>query len=97
PTPYFGAGLIEAISDSALRSNLQSDRAMKSPLGIAGHMNTNGNDGTMTRFGWKAQNKSLLVFAAEAYNVEQGVTNFIFPTEREQHTAGSVNATPADS
>jgi hypothetical protein len=23
------------------------------------------NDGTITRFGWKAQNKSLLVFAGE--------------------------------
>jgi len=33
--------------------------------------NRNGNDSTITRFGWKAQNKSLQLFAAEAYNVEQ--------------------------
>ena len=41
-----------------------------------------GNDGTITRFGWKAQNKSLMVFAGEAYNVEQGVSNEAFTNER---------------
>ena len=51
-------------------------------MGIRGSFNTNGNDGTITRFGWKAQNKSLLIFAGEAYNVESGVTNENFPNER---------------
>jgi CxxC motif-containing protein (DUF1111 family) len=45
-------------------------------------LNTSGNDGTVTRFGWKAQNKSLLIFAGEAYNDEQGVANDVFPKER---------------
>jgi hypothetical protein len=54
----------------------------KSTLGISGTFNRSGNDGTITRFGWKAQNKSLLMFAGEAYNVEQGVTNLLFPDER---------------
>jgi CxxC motif-containing protein (DUF1111 family) len=52
------------------------------PFGITGHENRNGNDGTLTRFGWKAQNKSLVIFSGEAYNVEQGVSNEIFPDER---------------
>ena len=43
-------------------------------FGIAGAFNHNGNDGTISRFGWKAQNKSLHIFAGEAYNVEMGVT-----------------------
>ena len=51
---------------------------------ISGRENRNGNDGTITRFGWKAQNKSLLIFAGEAYNVEQGVTNELFPQERDE-------------
>jgi CxxC motif-containing protein (DUF1111 family) len=38
-------------------------------------VNRNGNDGTVTRFGWKAQNKSLVIFSGEAYNVELGITN----------------------
>jgi CxxC motif-containing protein (DUF1111 family) len=85
PTPVFGAGLIEAISDTTIKNNLASDPGgRKGALGIHGHVNTNGNDGTVTRFGWKAQNKSLLIFAGEAYNVEMGVTNENFQTEREE-------------
>jgi CxxC motif-containing protein (DUF1111 family) len=82
PTPVFGAGLIENIDDATIRSNMAANARLKEVLGISGHVNTNGNDGTITRFGWKAQNKSLEIFAAEAYNVEMGVTNELFPTER---------------
>jgi CxxC motif-containing protein (DUF1111 family) len=96
PTPAFGAGLIEAISDSALKDNLRANGDMKTRLGISGHLNTNANDGTVTRFGWKAQNKSLLIFAGEAYNVEQGVTNVAFITEREENDDCAYNATPED-
>jgi len=78
PTPVFGAGLIEAISDSTIAAN----EAAAKPFGITGHANRNGNDGTISRFGWKAQNKSLVIFAGEAYNVEQGITNELFPDER---------------
>jgi CxxC motif-containing protein (DUF1111 family) len=85
PTPVFGSGLIQAISDTTIKNNLASDpTGLKRHLGISGHVNTSGNDGTVTRFGWKAQNKSLLIFAGEAYNVEMGVTNENFPTEREE-------------
>lgn len=85
PTPVFGAGLIQAITDTTIRNNLAADpTGLKKSLGITGHVNTSANDGTITRFGWKAQNKSLMVFAGEAYNVEMGVTNEIFPTEREE-------------
>ncbi|HTS30943.1 MAG TPA: di-heme oxidoredictase family protein [Bryobacteraceae bacterium] len=82
PTPTFGNGLVEAVSDSALQANLASTASQRAALGIGGRFNTSGNDGTVTRFGWKAQNKSLLMFAGEAYNVEQGVTNNIFPNDR---------------
>jgi CxxC motif-containing protein (DUF1111 family) len=95
PTPTFGLGLIEAITDTTIRRNLASDPSgTKASLGIKGHVNTNGNDGTITRFGWKAQNKSLLTFAGEAYNVEMGVTNESFPTEREENPNCSKNPTP---
>jgi len=84
PTPVFGAGLIESITDTTIRNNLAASAAAKRLLGITGHVNTSGNDGTVTRFGWKAQNKSLMIFAGEAYNVEMGVTNENFPNEREE-------------
>ncbi len=96
PTPVFGLGLVENTPDATLLANLNSTASARSKLGIGGSFNTSGNDGTITRFGWKAQNKSLLIFAAEAYNVEQGVTNEGFPNERNT-TAGCVfNATPED-
>jgi CxxC motif-containing protein (DUF1111 family) len=96
PTPTFGAGLIEAIADSTLKDNLRTNAGMKSRMGISGHLNTSGNDGTVTRFGWKAQNKSLLMFAGEAYNVEQGVSNTLFVTDREEDPGCATNRTPED-
>jgi CxxC motif-containing protein (DUF1111 family) len=96
PTPVFGAGLIEAIDDTAILANIGAGASQKAALGIGGHANRNANDGTMTRFGWKAQNKSLTIFAGEAYNVEQGVTNDIFPNERESAEGCRYNATPED-
>ena len=62
----------------------------------SGSPNISGNDGSITRFGWKAQNKSLVIFAGEAYNVEMGVTNELFPTERDETPACLFNATPED-
>jgi CxxC motif-containing protein (DUF1111 family) len=91
PTPVFGAGLIENIRDAAILENMAANAPMKQYLGIIGHpnrvtgdTNRNGNDGTITRFGWKAQNKSLELFAGEAMNVEQGISNDLFPMEREE-------------
>jgi CxxC motif-containing protein (DUF1111 family) len=95
PTPTFGAGLIEAITDTAIRNNVASDPGgAKANNGIKGHVNTNGNDGTVTRFGWKAQNKSLLIFSGEAYNVEMGITNENFQNEREENPQCATNGTP---
>jgi CxxC motif-containing protein (DUF1111 family) len=93
----FGLGLVENVSDDELRRNLSATAGARAPLGIGGRFNVNGNDGTITRFGWKAQNKSLLIFAGEAYNVEQGVTNELFPSERAMASGCELNPTPEDS
>ena len=102
PTPVFGAGLIEAIPDSAILANMKSDASLKAALGISGHanahlsgnVNLSANDGTITRFGWKAQNKSLLMFAGEAYNVEMGISNQLFPQERDETPGCSLTPLP---
>jgi autotransporter-associated beta strand protein len=75
-----GAGLIEAIDDATIESNAL----------IA---NTDGITGTVAmvhdsptgqlrvgRFGWKAQHATLLDFAADAANSEEGITTRIYPT-----------------
>jgi CxxC motif-containing protein (DUF1111 family) len=80
PTPVFGAGLIENLDDSTLLKNRATN--LNNHFGIAGTFNRNGNDGTITRFGWKAQNKSLHIFAGEAYNVEMGISNELFQQDR---------------
>jgi len=109
PTPMFGAGLIEQIPDSVLLANQSSNTPTKAALGIvgrpnivlafhtiSGQPNKNGNDGTLARFGWKAQNKSLLVFSGEAYNVEMGITNGLFPTERDETPSCQFATLPND-
>jgi CxxC motif-containing protein (DUF1111 family) len=98
PTPTYGVGLIENIADATILANMAANSSLKASLGISGHPNTSGNDGTITRFGWKAQNKSLEIFAGEAYNVEMGVTNELFPNERNAPPASCIfNPTPEDS
>ncbi|MFN0103704.1 MAG: di-heme oxidoredictase family protein [Bryobacteraceae bacterium] len=96
-TPTFGLGLIEAIDDSHLSENLARDASAKGSLGISGRFNRSENDGTISRFGWKAQNKSLHIFAAEAYNVEMGVSSRLFPQERNESPGCGFNLSPEDS
>src|SRR5207237_148348 len=96
PTPTYGAGLIEEIPDSAIVANRVANASTKRLFGISGRVNRNGNDGTLTRFGWKAQNKSLLLFSGEAYNVEMGITNELFQTERDETGACQLVTTPND-
>jgi hypothetical protein len=84
PLQMLGLGLIESIQDREILANHDATAQQRAPLGITGHPNRSGNDGTITRFGWKAQNKSITMFAGEAYNVEMGITNELFPTPTEE-------------
>ena len=80
-TPLFGAGLIEAIPDSAIV--LGTLRAK--PAGVAGKVamvrDVASGELRVGRFGWKAQHATLLAFSADAYANEMGITNRFFPTE----------------
>jgi CxxC motif-containing protein (DUF1111 family) len=83
-TPTYGTGLMELIQESAIIANMNANQTLKQSLGISGHANYSDDDGTITRFGWKAQNKSLLYFAGEAYTVEEGVSDEAFPSENDE-------------
>jgi len=96
PTPVFGLGLIEEISDQTILTNVAANGSAKTALGISGRVNRNGNDGRITRFGWKAQNPSGLVFSGEAYNVEMGITNEGFQVERDETLACQFATLPND-
>jgi CxxC motif-containing protein (DUF1111 family) len=84
PLQMLGLGLIDSIQDREILARQAATASHRAMLGIAGRPNRSGNDGTITRFGWKAQNKSLTMFAGEAYNVEMGITNELFPTATEE-------------
>lgn len=83
-TPFFGGGLMEIIQDSDIVANMNSNLTQKQTFGITGHPNYNADDGSITRFGWKAQKRSLMLFAGEAYNIEEGISNEIFPNKTDE-------------
>jgi CxxC motif-containing protein (DUF1111 family) len=104
PTPLFGVGLVENVPDQNLMNDAAALASLRSSLGIGGKFNhkpntdqafnSSGNTGTIMRFGWKAQNASLLLFAGEAANVEMGVTNELFTVERAANC--NLNPLPED-
>ena len=80
-TPIFGAGLIEAIADQDILLNAQRRQAD----GVQGRVSmvTDVVSGKQRvgRFGWKAQQATLLAFSGDAYVNEMGITNRFFPKE----------------
>jgi CxxC motif-containing protein (DUF1111 family) len=83
PIPVFGAGLVEAISDDTLLAlEDPSDRDRNGVIGRAAVVtDVATGERRVGRFGWKAQQASLLAFAADAYRNEMGITNDLFPKE----------------
>jgi CxxC motif-containing protein (DUF1111 family) len=102
-TPLFGLGLIEAIPDAAILANA----ARAKPDGIRGRaamiVDVASGERRVGRFGWKAQQATLLTFAGDAYRNEMGITNRFFPTENAPNgnqallAAFDANADPEDA
>lgn len=83
PIPLFGAGLVEAIPDNTLLA--LEDPFDRDGNGVTGRAATIIDVATgerrIGRFGWKAQQATLLAFGADAYRNEMGITNDLFPKE----------------
>ncbi|MGY4539168.1 CxxC motif-containing protein (DUF1111 family) [Mucilaginibacter sp. UYNi724] len=81
--PVFGLGLLEAITDNTILGN--ADPGDKDGDGISGKANmvwdVLKSQKVLGRFGWKANQPSLLQQVGAAYNGDIGITNFIFPKE----------------
>ena len=84
PLQLYGLGILDGIQDREILGRHLATANLREELGIQGMPNRSGNDGTITRFGWKAQNKSIMIFSGEAYNVEMGVTNDLFPQATDE-------------
>jgi CxxC motif-containing protein (DUF1111 family) len=80
----YGAGLIEAIPDSAIIANQQAEvaqnpRAAGNVIMVADPSDNNAL--RVGRFGWKDQEPSLMAFSGDAYDNEMDVSNTVFPFE----------------
>ncbi len=80
-TPLFGLGLIEAIPDSTLIANATAPKPDNVSGRAAQVTDVVSGDTRVGRFGWKAQQATILAFSGDAYNNEMGITNRLFPTE----------------
>jgi CxxC motif-containing protein (DUF1111 family) len=91
-TPIFGAGLIEAIPEATLLQN----EARPSVDGIRGKaariVDIASGQNAIGRFGWKAQQATLLSFSRDAFLNEMGITNRLFPKENAPNGKADVLA-----
>lgn len=83
PIPLFGIGLVEAIADETITALEDPDDADGD--GIRGRAARITDVATglprIGRFGWKAQQATLLAFSGDAYRNEMGITNDLFREE----------------
>jgi CxxC motif-containing protein (DUF1111 family) len=81
--PLFGAGLVEAIPDETLvRLEDPEDRDGDGIRGRAARVDDVASGSRrIGRFGWKAQQATLLAFAADAYINEMGISSDLFRQE----------------
>jgi len=83
PLPVFGDGLVEAIPDESIVALEDPDD--RDGDGISGRASRVHDVATgrerIGRFGWKAQQATLLAFSGDAYRNEMGITNELFPDE----------------
>lgn len=82
-TPLFGLGLVDAVLDSTFKNLAADEYYYYPPTAGRAHLVPNPPAGknTVGKFGWKGQVPSLLVFAADAYLNEMGITSSIFPQD----------------
>lgn len=81
--PVFGLGLLEAMEESTILLHQDIDDADGD--GISGKANyvwdPQSQSTVIGRFGWKANNPTLLVQNAGAYQQDMGVTNYVISAE----------------
>ncbi|WP_297076455.1 di-heme oxidoredictase family protein [Thermoleptolyngbya sp. M55_K2018_002] len=81
PSPVFGTGLLEAVPEAEILALADPDD--RDGDGISGRPNAvwdvEQHAEVLGRFGWKANNPTLLQQGASAYINDMGVTNPLFP------------------
>lgn len=96
--PMFGLGLVDAVPDAEFAAVVHQEQ-LHNPL-TAGRQNFVVDPATgqsrMGKFGWKAQEPTLLAFTADANVNEMGITSPLFPQENcPQGNCALLAANPA--
>lgn len=80
-TPLFGLGLMEAIPEATILAGVRANPVdgVKGKASVVTDVVSGAQ--RVGRFGWKAQQATVLAFAADAYLNEMGITNRFFATE----------------
>ncbi len=94
-SPVFGDGLIEIIQNADILAKWNATASSRAAKGIGGHPSI-ADDGSIARFGWKAQHRSLILFSGDAYNTEEGITNELSPNELNNTPGCATNPLPED-
>lgn len=74
-TSTLGDGFVECLSNTDLQNNVAAEPAAQRGVLTAVPVTEANNTLRIGRFGWKAQQASLLSFAGDAYLNEMGITN----------------------
>jgi CxxC motif-containing protein (DUF1111 family) len=74
-TSTLGDGFVECISNTDLQNTVAAQPAAQRGINTAVPVTEANNTLRIGRFGWKAQQASLLSFAGDAYLNEMGITN----------------------
>jgi Di-haem oxidoreductase, putative peroxidase len=80
-TNVLGAGLVEAVANSALTAIRDAQPPNMRGLAVTVPILERPGQTRIGRFGWKSQHGSLHSFAADAYLNEMGITSPLMPTE----------------
>ncbi len=96
PLPMFGDGLVEIVPEPTILANQAAECANENSTGICGTVQL-APDNTISRIGWKAQERSALLFSSAAYNIEEGVSTAEFPNELDETNPNCIlNGVPED-
>jgi CxxC motif-containing protein (DUF1111 family) len=97
-SPTFGDGLLEMVQnlDMTAQAAYECSNPISGVTGICGVPNPAPTGEEFGKFGWKAQDPSVLQFTGEASNIELGVTNEVNVNERDETPACVLNGIPED-
>ena len=96
PTPLFGLGLVEATPDAKMQANLTATAGSRAALKIGGSSTPMETTARSRVSDGKRRTNASCFSWARLTTFEQGVTNEVFPNERNVSSGCAFNNSPED-